>query len=315
MAGQSQLLGADDVQRAAEVQSHLCTLLQSTVKKTGRPGIALADRTMQVALMLLQTGASSRRYAELEDVLLLIGALAGEMEGDFVRFAAPLIALLVPLLQAHQDEPSLAIVGYGLVGDLARALGPLLLPHAQALMGALVAGLHSPALGRSVKPHIVSALGDVAMATGGAFAPYLDVAMGLLCQAAKIAVLNPSDYDEIDFVVLLRESLLEAFTCIVQGFRDDANAAALLPFLGPIVEFLQAVAADPERTDTMARSAAGLIGDLVGTFTPHMIPVLSAAWLLAFLQAPLPSRTAVSPNTEATVRWAQQTIQKARTGA
>ena len=78
----------------------------------------------------------------------------------------------------------------------------------------------------------------------------------------------------IDYLNELREGCLSAYTGIIQGLRNSATATgdssvthaelqlvtAQLPF---IVQFIETIARDPNKSDTIIGSAIGLIGDLV----------------------------------------------------
>lgn len=61
-------------------------------------------------------------------------------------------------------------------------------------MSALLENLASPALDRSVKISVVACFGDIAMAIGPAFEPYLSATMNVLKQAGeqKVDAVSPS---------------------------------------------------------------------------------------------------------------------------
>jgi importin subunit beta-1 len=87
-----------------------------------------------------------------------------------------------------------------------------------------------------VKISILSCFGDIALAIGPAFEPYLGTTMGVLKQAGLVQF-NPVrasvalhsdplgrlclqlDYELVDYVNQLREGILEAYTGIISGFR------------------------------------------------------------------------------------------------
>lgn len=105
---------------------------------------------------------------------------------------------------------------------------------------------------RSVKPQILSAFGDVALAIGGEFKKYLDIVLDTLQQASqaqvdkvgapptwghgppavlwgkaltsaclRACVCLQTDYDMVDYLNELREGCLEAYTGIIQGLKGD----------------------------------------------------------------------------------------------
>ena len=77
---------------------------------------------------------------------------------------------------------------------------------------------------RSIKPPVLSALGDMALAMGENFLPVLETVLQILSQAAQLQV-EKDNYDTIDYQNELRDGCLEAYTGIIQGFKppDDNN--------------------------------------------------------------------------------------------
>ncbi len=78
----------------------------------------------------------------------------------------------------------------------------------------------------------------------------------------------------IDYLNELREGCLSAYTGIIQGLRNSAsnNTTAIaelqlvtvqLPFL---MQFLETIARDPNKSDSILGAAIGLIGDLVTSY-------------------------------------------------
>ncbi len=136
-------------------------------------------------------------------------------------------------------------------------------------------------LHRSVKPQILSTFGDIALAIGGYFKKYLEHVLNTLNQACRAQV-SKNDYDMIDYLNELREGCLSAYTGIIQGLRNSATSAGdssvtlaelqlvtnQLPF---IVQFIETIARDPNKSDSTIGSAIGLIGDLVTSYGQQMI--------------------------------------------
>ena len=150
-------------------------------------------------------------------------------------------------------------IAVGLVGDVARNIEGKILPYCNDIMTALVESLQNQYLHRSVKPPVLSCFGDIAMAIGGSFDHYLQVAVMMLMQAAQTTA---PDHDEelIEYVNQLREGILEAYAGIIQGLQDGNQADIILPYIQSIMMFLETLANDTTRDFEVIGKAAGLLG-------------------------------------------------------
>jgi importin subunit beta-1 len=107
------------------------------------------------------------------------------LEQGFAPFASPFLQLLYPALQNHEDS-QLCTVAIGLIGDITRALGDQSVQYAGAFMQVLHENLQSNVLNRNVKISILSCFGDIALAIGPAFEPFLANAVLVLLQAGSL---------------------------------------------------------------------------------------------------------------------------------
>jgi importin subunit beta-1 len=81
----------------------------------------------------------------------------------------------------------------------------------------------------------------------------------MLLQASSTVA--PEDDDEmIDYVNVLREGILEAYTGIVQGLKDSNRAEILMPYVESIMGFLEFVNNDENIDVAVINKAVGLIG-------------------------------------------------------
>ena len=87
-------------------------------------------------------------------------------------------------------------------------------------MSILLEDLQSPILHRSVKPPILSCFGDIALAVGPGFQPYLETTMAVLQQAGSMRA-DPTNFDLVDYVNQLREGIVEAYVGIVTGLGSS----------------------------------------------------------------------------------------------
>lgn len=138
---------------------------------------------MTLLLQLIQT--AGKQSPILEDAFLCIGALTAALEQDFHPYLQAFLPFLISALGAH-EEYALCSIAVGLIGDICRALGEASLPYCQGFMEVLLADLQSNVLHRNVKPVILSCFGDVALAVGPGFEPFLETTMGVLQQAGAM---------------------------------------------------------------------------------------------------------------------------------
>lgn len=103
-------------------------------------------------------------------------------------------------LTVHEDS-QLCMVAVGIVGDISRALGIQSARYAGDFMARLFENLTSNVLNRNVKISILSCFGDIALAIGAEFEPYLAGAAAVLKSAAELEV-NPVGYFFLSSFVL-----------------------------------------------------------------------------------------------------------------
>ena len=128
------------------------------------------------------------------------------------------------------------MVSVGVVVDLCGAVAGQIQPYCDDIMGALTDCLRDSTAHRETKPPVFSCFGDIAMAIGAAFEPYLQVATMLLMQAAQ-AQIQPDDEDLVDFINRLRLSILDAYTGIIMGLSDGQALHLFAPNVEPFSDF------------------------------------------------------------------------------
>lgn len=107
------------------------------------------------------------------------------LEINFAPYIQAFLHYLYPALKQHEDT-QLCTVAVGLIGDISRALGDQSAQYAASFMTVLLENLQSDVLNRNVKISILSCFGDIALAIGPAFEPYLEATMGVLRQAGAL---------------------------------------------------------------------------------------------------------------------------------
>ncbi|XP_074291728.1 importin subunit beta-1-like [Silene latifolia] len=268
---ESQNISPDGKQ--GELQGLLCGCLQVIIQKLGSSEptrvvlLQYADQIMQLFL-----GVFSCRSATVhEEAMLGIGALAYATGPEFLKYMNEFYKYLEMGLQNFEEYQVCAIT-VGVVGDLCRALEDKILPYCDGIMTQLLKDLSSNLLHRSVKPPIFSCFGDIALAIGENFDKYLLYAMPMLQSAAELSAHTAGADDEmLDYSNILRNGILEAYSGILQGFKNTAKTQLLLPHTGHILSFIDNIYQEKDMDDAVMKTAIGLLGDLADTLPTSSI--------------------------------------------
>jgi importin subunit beta-1 len=257
---------------------------------------------MTVILSLLQS--SPKTSTIQEDAFLVVGALCGTLETAFAPYLSAFLPYLYPALKAY-DDTTLCTVAIGIIGDVVRALGEQAAQYAEAFMTVLLENLRSEVLERGVKIVILGCFGDVALAVGGGFEPYLNTSMEVLGQAASVQA-NPLDYDTMEYVLQLREGILEAYTGIVAGLKGTPKVDLLLPHVPQLLQLIQVVLSDEEKTDSQSKLAYGLLWDIADTFKGGQIRgLLLQEWIVSEMR---PRGARLLPETKKVWKHAREAV-------
>ncbi|KAM0786088.1 hypothetical protein ACM66B_006899 [Microbotryomycetes sp. NB124-2] len=306
LALERQIVSSDDRNNYTELQINVCTVLTSVARRLGAEIQPLSDRIMTLLLQLIQS--AGKQSPILEDAFLAVGAMTAALDQNFQAYLQAFLPFLHSALTSH-EEYQLCSIAVGLIGDICRALGEACQPYCQGFMEVLLNNLQSTVLHRSVKPPILSCFGDIALAIGPAFEPFLETTMNVLQQAGAMRA-DPNNYDLVDYINGLRESILEAYTGIVGGLKTGGKADILLPHVNGLLNFLHIALTDQDRTEAILKSTLGLIGDLAEAFPNGQLKEpLSQAWVGDVLKA---GRTKMgSSETKKIAKWAKEMVRRA----
>ncbi|CAB9527268.1 Importin subunit beta-1 [Seminavis robusta] len=252
-----QVTGKEDTENKEQLQGLLCALFQVLYQKLDKGDVGLVtDQVMTMLLTVLQAQNSSCH----EEAFSAISAIADLLEEDFVKYMDALKPFLIAGLKSFASY-RLCMVAVAAVGDICRAIEHRIQPYCDEIMTVLVDSLKDVSINRSVKPPVISCFGDIALAIGGAYEPYLQLSAMMLMQASNTQA-PEDDEDLIEYVNVLRQAILEAYTGIVQGLKGGQKLQLFMPYVSSIVQFLQQLAGDPNRDDGVLKAAVALVGDI-----------------------------------------------------
>lgn len=118
----------------------------------------------------------------------------------------------------------------------------------------------------------------------------------------------------VEYLNELRESVLEAYTGIIQGLKGveqtpNRDVYHLEPHLGHIIVFIKRIAVEGDNSDSMVASAAGLIGDLCTAFGPRLLTLVDDVTITQLLAE---GKRSKASRTKSLSNWAAKEIKKMR---
>lgn len=264
-------------------QAMLCSLVGVCVQKLSKDEIiAVADRIMTLTLQVFTTKGAVAH----EDAFMTVGYFADKLGTDFQRYIDYFIPALMTGL-SNVEEHQVCTCAVGVVGDLCRALGPQMMPHCDHIVQSLLTLLQSDVLSRVVKPQVIAAFADIAMAIEGQFTRYSSVVLTMLQQAGDMNI-TTEDEEIIEYINSLREAILEAYSGIIQGLTEDNKQDAVNPFVEKMVDFIRRCSEDclteSHSNSGVLKALIALLGDLGAFFGRKVVAVLTAPYVVQVLR-------------------------------
>lgn len=303
------MIAPNDRQRIQDIQSSLCATLQSVLRKVKPEDAPAVSDAIMSALLMMFNSNSGKAGGVQEDALMAVSNLCDLMNENFIKYMEAFKPFLYMALKNYQDY-QVCSVAIGLVGDIARALKIGILPYCDEIMNMLMENLSNPEIHRDVKPQVLSVFGDVALSIGSEFKNYLNAVLQVLSQVMEIQC-DTKDFEMREYLGSLRESVLEAFTGIVQGLKGTdskphPDILLLQNHVPMIIKYIVKAACDTELSETTMTSCAGLIGDLCLAFGTPLLPyILEDNIIMPML---MEGKKSTTTRTKSTCNWALREI-------
>jgi importin subunit beta-1 len=307
--GDVNLHSQNDRQKIQDIQSSLCATLQSVLRKVKTEDAPAISDTIMRALLTMFTTSSGKAGGVQEDALMAVSNLVDLLNEGFLKYMEPFKPYLMEALRNYQDY-QVCSVAIGLVGDIARGLKMNVLPYCDEIMTLLMQNLSNQEIHRDVKPQVLSVFGDIALSIGPEFSKYLAPVLEVLLQVTQIQA-DEKDFEIREYMRTLRESVLEAYTGIVQGLKGpektpSPNIMQLQNSVPHIVTYIIEIAKDPEIPESTMTSCAGLIGDLCTAFGAPLLPFIMHENIVVAMLAE--GKKSTTSRTKSTCNWALREI-------
>lgn len=289
--------------------------VRASVTQCSQAMVASSDALMQAFLAVFRCRSATVH----EEALLAVGALIDACGASFIKYLQHFYPFVEMGLR-NFEQYQVCIVTVSVVGDLCRALQQQLLPYCDGIVTLLLQDLQSNELHKSVKPPILSAFGDLALALGPEFAKYLPVAVNMLQSAAQHCLLiQPAEEDDeaVEYLNQLRSGILEAYAGVLQGVKDESDPsrlAVLTPYADHVLVFIEKIHTADNADETVTRNAVAVLGDMADAMPATVGPLFRQR---TFYQDMLKECNEQQDDDELKqmVQFAHSTISKAIAGA
>ncbi|KAH7013535.1 armadillo-type protein [Ilyonectria destructans] len=304
---QNQVVSVEDKITLEEMQNSLCTVLQAIISRLDKEIIPQGDRIMQILLQILSSVGGKSSVPDA--IFATISSLSTSMEEDFVKYMDAFAPFLYNAL-GNQEEPSLCSMAIGLVSDITRSLGERSQPYCDNFMNYLLNNLRSTTLANQFKPAILQCFGDIAGAIGGHFETYLSVVAQVLEQASTVTATPEGPYEMYDYVVSLREGIMDAWGGIIGAMKASQKTQALQQYVPAVFQLLGLIANDQNRSESLMRASMGVIGDLADAYpNGELVDAFRQEWLTTMIKETKTNRE-FQPRTVETARWAREQVKR-----
>ncbi|XP_004305111.1 PREDICTED: importin subunit beta-1-like isoform X1 [Fragaria vesca subsp. vesca] len=276
-----QIVSLDDKVNQADLQASLCGILQVIIEKVSSAEdletrsiiLTQADQIMFLFLNVLACRSSTVH----EETMLAIGALAHATGSEFGKYLPELYKYLEMGLKNFKEYQACSVT-VGVLSDIVHVLNYKVVPYCDRIMHILLINLSSEALDRSVKPPILSLIGDIALSVGECFQNYVSSAVPMMQRAAELCAQMDSNDDELlEYARQLKCSIFEAYSGILRGTK---KSKIMMPYAQFLYEFIGFVLKEKDRHIVFRKALAAVmddLADLLGTNTKTLFGDLAAS--------------------------------------
>lgn len=304
---QQQVVSVEDRIALEEMQTSLTAVLLSIIQRLEGEIKPQADRIMHILLQVLSTLPPKSSVPDI--VFAAVGAIASALEEDFVKYMESFSPFLYKALANH-EEPGLCAIGVGLVGDITRALNEKVQPFCDTFMNQMLSILTNSGLRDTLKPAVLVTFGDIAQAIGTHFQTYLSVVAQVLQQASSVTMANDVDADTVQYVISLREGIMDAWGGILLAYKGTPQIAALQPYVESIFQLLHIISQEPHRSEGLMRSTMGVLGDIADSFpNGEFAAFFRNDWVTSFVRE-VRTSPQYGARTVDTARWAREQVKR-----
>lgn len=271
-------------------QIFICSALQSAL---GRARSQSLSDTLVERMMVDIEALFKARNNVVEEAVQATGTLAQTIESRFEPYMQRFGPYLVFALR-KQDIASVCKAGTMCVGDLARAIGDRISLYLGDLVPALLSNLESSSMDAEVKVQSIGSLADLVCNARGAFVTYIPSVLSFITSAAQASsqpIDDTKDPDMAEYMIRLREVIMQFYVSCLQGLNEAGQADVILNEFPQIVNYAMHITQETFKpSQDLHLSSCGVIGDGVVAYKGRVKQFVTGPQVVGYL-----NRQASSP--------------------
>ena len=267
-----------------KIQSHLFRFLGSCIQRFGQNFTQpFIDNITEFIGFLMKIQKKITLDSNLEDEIIIF---IGTAIQKFKKECKALLNNLMPLLFQYVNkniEHQTVEVAIGVLGDISCSYSDLDYSYLKKTTYILIDLLQNNDIGYDSKPLILSCLGDISLITENYFSEFQNLIIPIVKSTIN-SVNNYDKYDDYDlfeWVLALKESLLEILTGLIQGNSTSSSSIKLFEedteFFWLIKSIYDIISID--RIKRTTKLCIGLIGDCGASYRTKKKKLANFTWI------------------------------------
>ncbi|KAI5192517.1 importin subunit beta-1 [Nematocida sp. AWRm77] len=281
------------------------SILQACVQGQAQVSPDLALEIINIVTFILGNANLLGLYT---DVYLMLGALADATGLEFGNYADRVKPLVVRDLgrlgtNISQEEGFTAFATslLSFVGTMATATKLGFNIYVDEIMSLIIYAITTPYLTKEAQIAAISTFADISLSVGKIFEKYL----GSIFEMSAFIINIKDDGSDSEFILALREALLDLLSCIVQS--SDGKSKTVAENLAGILSVIKVVAEETNDVECVVK-ALYLISDMWVLYGndpayPYTAQYLNEQWILEFISAKLQSSNKEVKEAAASTRY------------
>ncbi|KAJ0813508.1 putative armadillo-like helical, importin beta family [Helianthus annuus] len=263
----------------AEPFALICGCLQDIIQKlssTSKTKLIVVENEYNIAWCLLKVFAFGSPTV-YEKAMLATDAFACAIGIEFRKY----MKRFYEYLEMGLKDRVQCSISVKVVGNICRVLDYELLPFCGSIMERLTSLYYEVPL----KPLVFSCFGDMALAIGLHFEPYVSCMVHMMETAANefAHIKNVNDKAMVEYGKRLKRSIFKAYSGILQGCKKS-KAEIMVPYAPKLLKFIKVLARDPNRDLSLLKAAVALLRDLAVALGPNAEVIKDWAFCSEFLR-------------------------------